>query len=354
MLKIHRPSIRVSVAMLVSILMISLPSNGSHNEYPLAHYSSSPTSEFESKTSAYSLTHNLFSSVPKKYVIAGCLSAWAVPVLLYAYYQKNMTHVGVVKIENAIYESTTYVRQLERFFKNQTIKAIVLKIESPGGAAGAGSSLYHEIQQLKKQYPKPVIAISENMMASAAYWIATAADWIIVAPATVAGSIGVISMRIDIKELLNNFHIKVDSYTEGNYKNSFNLLTTITPEQEALIKQMNANVYEQFTKGVAISRNLSLEKVTEWADGKLFTGHQALKLGLVDEIGSWSDLTAKIKELTKSTGTIKWVYPPKVTPLMRFVGADNEYSSSSNAACYSQFADALIHALEKRYSTVLA
>ena len=223
----------------------------------------------------------------------------------------SLSQVGVLEIKGDITDSTYYVKHLKKFFENPRIKAVILKIESPGGQSGGAKAIFDELMYLKEKYKKPVLTISENIMASAAYWIAAGSDYILTSPTTLVGSIGVITMRYNIKDLLKFLKINLNVYAKGKYKTTLHQTTAISPEQELLIESLNQDVYDQFTKDVAQARMINLDERETWAEGKIYTGKQALDLHLIDAVGSWSTFIPKLKELAKITGNIEWVYPKK-------------------------------------------
>jgi len=197
----------------------------------------------------------------------------------------------------------------QKFFKNKEIKAIVLDINSPGGAAGSSQALYTEIMHLKVAHTKPVVALTYNLCVSGAYNIAIAADYIIAAPSALIGSIGSYINQFKINEFLNQWHIQYEIEKSGAYKSALNPFTQSTPQQQEMLQQLADNCYQQFIKDVACRRKLSLKNASEWANGRIFTGTQALKNGLVDEIGSEFNAAQKIKELALIEHEIEWIKP---------------------------------------------
>ncbi|MFT6765148.1 MAG: protease-4 [Alteromonas naphthalenivorans] len=220
------------------------------------------------------------------------------------------TKVATITIDSMIDSSEPYIKHLQDYFKDHEVKALLLKIESPGGTPGSCQSIFNEIQYLKKKYPKPIIVLTENMCASGAYYIACAVDSIIASPACLIGSIGArFTTLFDTKKLLQQYNIEPYTITSGKYKGAMNPFETLTPEQHAMLQNVSNNTYEQFAHDVAIARKLSFAQKEIWADGKIFTGQQALKLGLIDQLGSYSIALEKLYAVAPIEGEINWIKP---------------------------------------------
>jgi protease-4 len=220
------------------------------------------------------------------------------------------TKIAEITINSMIDSSEPYTQYLQTYFEDHEVKALLLKIESPGGTPGSCQSIFNEIQYLKKKFPKPIIVLTENMCASGAYYIACAADSIIASPACLIGSIGArFTTFFDAKKLLQQCNIEPHTITSGTYKGAMNPFESLTPEQKEMLQSVSNNTYEQFAHDVAIARKLSFAQKETWADGKLFTGQQALKLGLIDKLGSYSIALEKIHAVAPIEGEIQWIKP---------------------------------------------
>lgn len=218
------------------------------------------------------------------------------------------TKVAMISINNIIDSSEPYTKDLRTYFQDHEVKALLLKIESPGGTPGSCQAIFHEIQYLKKKYPKPIIVLTENMCASGAYYIACACDSIIASPACIIGSIGArFTTFFDTKKLLQQYNIEPCSITSGKYKGAMNPFETPTTDQKEMLQVVSNNTYEQFAHDVAIARKLSFAQKEIWADGKIFTGQQAQKIGLIDQLGSHSIALEKIYTVAPIEGEIQWV-----------------------------------------------
>jgi len=234
-------------------------------------------------------------------------------------------HVGLVEVKGILYDADRYNKYLNKYFKDSKIKAILLKIECPGGASGTAQSIYQEILHLKKKYNKPVIALIENICASGGYYIACASDHIISPPSAIIGSIGsAFQYLFQLHEFIEKYNIKYKSITAGKYKTSTDPFLDMTPDQEKLLQGVIDNSYEQFALDVSKSRKLPIKSKDKWGEGKIFTGNQALKLGLVDSIGSPYNATKVIREkaLIDEKEEILWIKPPKQTGFAQLFGAE--------------------------------
>lgn len=265
----------------------------------------------------------------------------------YNRYLDPRAQVAVLPIKGALYDSSYYIKQLNRFFKDDQIKAILLKIESPGSAAGTGQAIYNEILELKKEHPKPVVVLVENCCASGGYYIACAADHIISSPMAIIGSVGAaFPYFFQVKDALEKFNIKYVPLAAGDYKNSTNPFTEITPEQKQMLQAVIDDSYEAFAQDIATRRNLDLASKNEWANGKIFNGRQALKLGLIDELGSNTQAIKAIKERAHITHEIKWVYAPSRSGFWSLLSSE----SDDEQTMVSCLANECLTIIENRYN----
>jgi protease-4 len=195
--------------------------------------------------------------------------------------------VGVVQIEGAINDSHDTIESLKQFGETRGVKAVVVRIDSPGGAVAPTQEIYEEIEKLRKK--KPVIASMGGMAASGGYYIASACDQIVANPGTLTGSIGVIMELGNIEELLKKIGVQGYSVKSGANKDIGSPLKPLTPEGRAILQGLVNNVHGQFISAVAKGRKLPEDKVKELADGRVYSGEQAKDLGLVDVLGNLED-----------------------------------------------------------------
>lgn len=266
----------------------------------------------------------------------------------YSRYIEQRTRVAVIPIKGVLYDSSKYSKNLHKFFKDDSIKAILIRMDCPGSAAGTGEALYNEILSLKKDFAKPIVVLVENVCASGGYNIACATDYIIAPSSAVIGSIGTLFPNLfQLKEFITQFKIEYTPIASGQYKTSTDPFTDMTPEQTAMLQGVSDDAYSQFIQEVAQARKLSINKTQEWANGKIFTGHQALKLGLIDEVGSAYNATAIIKSKAIIEGEIEWVHPPKKSAWAQWFGGSA--GDDDENSMFSRMVNSVCSTLENRY-----
>ena len=264
---------------------------------------------------------------------------------------ESRTQIGVLPIRGVIYDSSSYTKQLNRLFTNTDIKGVLLKIECPGTAAGTGETIYAEIQALKRQHPKPVIALIENVGTSGGYWIACAADYIIAPGTALIGNIGAtFPYLFQLKEFIEHYHIKYADIKAGAYKSVMNPFVELSAAEQQLLQGVLDDTYNQFTQVVARARKVSLAKKEQWADGKLFTGNQAHKLHLIDEIGGPSHTITALKQKALIEGDIEWVHPPSQGGWFRSLFS---ISDTDDSSMVTKFVDTICTQLAHYYNPAL-
>jgi len=193
--------------------------------------------------------------------------------------------IGLVRIEGVITDSREIIDELKKYGDDSTIRAILLRINSPGGAVVPAQEVYEEIKRIREEKHKVVVASMGSVAASGGYYIASAADKIIANPGTITGSIGVILELANIEGLMNKVGIKNVVIKSGKYKDIGSIFRSMTEDERNLLQDVINDTYNQFVEAVSEGRGLPKEKVLSIADGRIFTGRQAKKLGLVDELG---------------------------------------------------------------------
>ncbi len=217
--------------------------------------------------------------------------------------------VGVVPIDGVITTSKDTVEQLESFGKDPSIKAVVLRIDSPGGGVASSQEIFGAILELKKK--KKVVASLGSIAASGGYMIACAADRIVSNPGTITGSISAIMHFANAEELMKKIGVRATVIKSGKFKDIGTPARGMTDEERELLQDLVDDIYDQFLDSVAVSRKLSKDTVRTFADGRVFSGRRAMKLGLVDELG---DLTAAVRTaggMAGIKGDPDVVWPPK-------------------------------------------
>ncbi|MFA6066090.1 MAG: signal peptide peptidase SppA [Candidatus Babeliaceae bacterium] len=238
------------------------------------------------------------------------------------------TKVAVITIKGTVDNASQYTKHLQKYFKDKEIKALLLKIDSPGGTAGTAQTIFNEIKELKKEFPKPIVSLVENSCASGAYYIACATDTIIAPASSFIGSIGVYITQPNFKEFIEQFKIHYSVTQSGMYKTVGDPLLAPTTEGQALLQELTHDTYQQFISDVAECRHIPLQSNKEWADGKIFTGRQALGLKLIDKLGCFSTTEKIIKEKACITTEIEWIKPSKPSPLTTLFGGDDQDGQS--------------------------
>ncbi|OGP94294.1 MAG: hypothetical protein A2Z19_06465 [Deltaproteobacteria bacterium RBG_16_54_18] len=195
--------------------------------------------------------------------------------------------VGVVEITGVISDSRDIIREINTFAQDSGVKAIVLRIDSPGGGVGASQEIYRQV--VKAREVKPVVASFGGVAASGGYYVACGAEKIVANPGTITGSIGVVMQFANLEELFKKIGYKGYVLKSGTHKDIGSPLREMTVEEKELLQAVIDNVHQQFIRAVAEGRKLPLEKVAAIADGRIFAGEQAKDVGLVDELGNLED-----------------------------------------------------------------
>ncbi|MFA4915487.1 MAG: signal peptide peptidase SppA [Syntrophales bacterium] len=217
--------------------------------------------------------------------------------------------VGVVPIEGVILDSQDLVDQLEEFSKDDSIKAVVLRIDSPGGGVVPSQEIYEAVLDLKKK--KRVVASMGSVAASGGYMIACAADKIVANPGTITGSISALMHFANAEELLKKIGLKSSVIKSGRYKDIGSPVREMTGDEKALLQSLVDDIYEQFLETVGKERKIPKEKLKKIADGRVFSGRQAQKLGLVDLLGDRGYAVSLAGKMSHIKGEIEVVYPKR-------------------------------------------
>ncbi|EKR16625.1 signal peptide peptidase SppA, 36K type [Leptospira interrogans serovar Pyrogenes str. 2006006960] len=194
------------------------------------------------------------------------------------------------------------MQKLRDIEQNPNIKGILIEINSPGGTVGASQEVYNELMRLRKT--RKIVVSMKDMAASGGYYIASAADKIFALSGTITGSIGVIAMAPNIKWLLDRYGVKMRTYKEGKYKDSLSLFRDSTPEEDEMIQKMLSDTYNEFIQDVAKGRNQTVKSVQNLAEGKIYSGQDAFRNKLVDEIGGRKEALEELSRLCQYDGEI--------------------------------------------------
>jgi protease-4 len=197
--------------------------------------------------------------------------------------------LALVRIEGPIMDSKDLVEEIREHAKDISVKAIILRIDSPGGAVAPSQEIYAEVKKALEK--KPVIVSMGSLAASGGYYIAAPATRIFANPGTLTGSIGVIMEIPNVEELMKKIGVRSEVIKSGKNKDMASVFRTMQPEGRQILQGVLDNVHDQFIKAVAEGRKMKLEEVRALADGRIFSGEQALALKLVDELGTLDDAT---------------------------------------------------------------
>jgi protease-4 len=216
--------------------------------------------------------------------------------------------IGILQIKGIILDAEEYLMAINAMAKDRSIKAIVVRIDSPGGSVGASQEIFEELKKIRVK--KPVIVSMGSVAASGGLYVALGGTKIFASPGTVTGSIGVVLEIPNIEKLLKKIGVETETIKSGAYKDTGSIYRPLTPEEKEYLKEKVKLIHDQFIKAISEERKISIEKVKEFADGRIFTGEEAQSLGLVDELGNFWDAVNEAKRMAKITEA-KLVFLPK-------------------------------------------
>lgn len=243
-----------------------------------------------------------------------------------------------LEMNGVILNGKKFIKNLKKYKDDSRIKAIVININSPGGSVGPSQEIYHEIKRVRDELKKPVVCVSTGVMASGAYYSAVACDKIVVAPGALVGSIGVIMEFANLEKLYDWAKVTRYSITSGKFKDSGAEYRGMREDERALFQNMINEVYAQFKGTVMKERKLKEDIVTEYADGRVFTGASAVKLGFADQEGFFDDAVKLAADLAKLGDHYElFEVPKKKMSILDFGGKDADDDMNSMA----EYADIL-------------
>ncbi len=223
-------------------------------------------------------------------IITGLFIFLVIISLVLALLQKNIpltNKIALVRIEGPILDSKKTADEIKGYVKDVSIKAIVLRVDSPGGAVAPSQEIYESVKKAVEK--KKVVVSMGSVAASGGYYIAAPASRILANPGTLTGSIGVIMEIPNLEGLMNKIGIKSEVIKSGKHKDIGSAMRTMKQEEREILQGVMDNVHDQFIKAVSEGRKLPVDKVRSFSDGRIFTGEQAVSHGLVDEIGTLED-----------------------------------------------------------------
>ncbi len=216
--------------------------------------------------------------------------------------------VGVIEVYGVIADSKNIIEQLHDFRDNDSIKALVLRIDSPGGGVGPSQEIHDEVKAFTAL--KPVVVSMGSVAASGGYYIAASATEIVANPGTIVGSIGVIMEFANFQELLEKIGLSSVVIKSGKHKDIGSPTREMTAADREILQDLIDDVHSQFVASVADGRHIDKEIVGSIADGRIFSGRKAMEIGLVDKMGNLGVAIRRAAELANISGKPKVVYPP--------------------------------------------
>jgi protease IV len=219
--------------------------------------------------------------------------------------------IGVVDLEGVILSPDPVVGQLKKFNDDSSIKAIILHVNSPGGGVAASEEIYREVKRIHDEKKKQIVVSIETVGASGAYYVSSASNKIYADNGSIVGSIGVIAEWVNYGDLLKWAKLKSVVLKTGEFKDTGNPTRDLTPAEQAYMQSLIDNMFGQFIQAVADGRGMKFDDVKAIANGKVWTGQQALSMKLIDNVG---DFEAVVKDTAKSvgiTGEPTLVHPEK-------------------------------------------
>ena len=219
-------------------------------------------------------------------------------------------NVGIVEVKGVITSSKEIIQNIKEFTENDSIKAIVLRVDSPGGGVAPSQEIYREIIKLKKK--KKVVASFGAVAASGGYYVASASDSIFANSGTITGSIGVIMEYANFEEIMKKIRLVPIVIKSGEFKDMGSPVRPLKDKERKIFQNIVNEIHTQFVRDIALGRKINQAKIAKLADGRIYTGEQALTYNLIDKIGNLSDaisFAGKLAEIKKDD--IKAIYPKK-------------------------------------------
>jgi protease-4 len=219
--------------------------------------------------------------------------------------------IGVVDLDGVILSPQPVVGQLKKFADDSSIKAIILHVNSPGGGVAASEEIYREVKRIREEKKKRVVVSIETVGASGAYYIASASNKIYADQGSIVGSIGVIAEWVNYGDLLKWAKLKNIVFKTGEFKDTGNPARDLTPAEQAYMQSLIDNMFGQFVQAVADGRSMKFDDVKAIANGKVWTGKEALDMKLIDNIGDFEEVVKDTAKSVNISGEPTLVHPEK-------------------------------------------
>jgi protease-4 len=245
--------------------------------------------------------------------------------------------VGLVQVSDVIYSSEDYVKQLRDLREDDAVAGVILRVDSPGGAVAPSQEVFEEVMKFR-DIKKPLVVSMGNLAASGGYYISSPAFKIFANPGSVTGSIGAIMSFPHYYKLLNKIGVDVEVIKAGELKDVGSPHRESTPREKAYLQTMLNDIHNQFIEDVSRARSIDIDSLRPIADGRIFTGRQALLAGLVDTLGSYEDALSYLKEylgLPDKTGVIEKKKPESFLKRMLYDELFNKFPLLKRASAIS-------------------
>ncbi|MBA4313345.1 MAG: signal peptide peptidase SppA [Chlorobiaceae bacterium] len=253
-------------------------------------------------------------------IIIGFLFAFGFGVMLLIYFSLNGISnyddeivvgrgekIAVIELKGIILTSEDIVRQFKKFRDDRSVKGILFRVDSPGGGVVASQEMYQEVKATREN-SKPVVVSMGSLAASGGYYVSCPANTIVANPGTLTGSIGVISQFMEYDSLLGKIGVGVNTIKSGKFKDAGNPFRKMTVDDRKYFQNLMDDVHLQFIDAVQEERKIPHDSLIAYADGRVFTGEQALRMGLVDTLGTYEDaikITAKLAGIKGEPSIVK-------------------------------------------------
>jgi protease-4 len=261
-------------------------------------------------------------------VLVLILTIFAVFLVVGKHIMPGAEEVAVVNIVGEIHRSKSVIDLLHEYEGRPRVKAIVLRIDSPGGGVAATQEIYEEVNKIREKGKKPIIASLGSVAASGGYYVACGAEKIVANPGTLTGSIGVLMNIVNMEELLKKIGIEMKSITSGEFKDIGSISRELTPDEEKLLREVIDNIQGQFLRVIEERRGLTGKELESIADARIFTGEQALEKQLIDELGNLNDAIEIAARAAGIEGEPRIVEEKKRFSLLQLILGKTELSLS--------------------------
>ncbi|OPY73413.1 MAG: putative signal peptide peptidase SppA [Syntrophorhabdus sp. PtaU1.Bin058] len=240
-----------------------------------------------------------------------------IPFFIGMFVKESGEKIGVVEIEGTIMDSKNAMDDIVRFRDDDSIKGVVVRINSPGGGAAASQEIHREVKKLRGK--KKVFVSMASVCASGGYYIATAGEKIYASPATITGSIGVIMQQTVVEDLMKKIGIQENTIKAGELKDAGTPFRKMREDERRYLNDVLKDIHEQFIRDVAEGRKMPVDTVRRLSDGRIFTGIQAKNAGLIDTIGTFYDAVDALKTSLNIAGKPILVYGKKPFSILRWL-----------------------------------